>query len=73
MFDNKITKKISKEEFKKLDEKNLMFITNPGRMGDEDGITFSIKEGNKYTLYRVNGWMYKEDNDERITFNDAEK
>lgn len=28
--------KITKEEFEKLDEKNLIFITNPGRMGDTD-------------------------------------
>ena len=27
-----------------LKEENLMFITNPGRMGDEDGSTFIIKE-----------------------------
>ena len=39
--------KISKSEFIKLNEKNLMFITNPGRMGDEDGSTFIIKHGNE--------------------------
>lgn len=25
---------ITKDDFKKIDEKNVMFITNPGRMGD---------------------------------------
>jgi hypothetical protein len=34
--------KITKEEFEKLDEKNLIFITNPGRMGDIDGSNFII-------------------------------
>ncbi len=29
--------KISKSEFLKLKEDNLLFITNPGRMGNEDG------------------------------------
>ena len=64
--------KITKEEFLKLKEENLMFITNPGRMGDEDGTTFVIKEGDQYKLYRIDGWMYpsKEDN---ITLSDTEK
>ena len=35
-----------------------MFITNPGRMGDEDGIAFIIKRGNEFTIYRVDGLMY---------------
>ncbi len=30
---------IKKEKNFKLNEDNLMFITNPGRMGDEDGAT----------------------------------
>ncbi len=50
--------KISRNDFLKLNENNLMFITNPGRMGDEDGITFVIKNGNELTIYRVDGWMY---------------
>ena len=52
------TNKISKEEFLKLNEDDLMFITNPGRMGDEDGSTFIIRQDNDYTIYRVEGWMY---------------
>ena len=40
--------KISKKDFMNLKEDNLMFITNPGRMGDEDGSTFVRKEDNKY-------------------------
>ena len=35
---------ITKDEFKKIDEKNVMFITNPGRMGDEDGSYFIVKK-----------------------------
>lgn len=50
--------KISKSDFLELNEDDLMFITNPGRMGDEDGSTFVIKKGNEYTVYRVDGWMY---------------
>ena len=38
------TKEISRDEFFTLKEENLMLITNPGRMGDEDGSTFIIKE-----------------------------
>ncbi len=49
---------ITKDEFLKLNEENLLFITNPGRMGDEDGSTFIIKEDNELTIYRVEGWMY---------------
>ena len=49
---------ITREEFLKLNEDDVMFITNPGRMGDEDGIYFVIKKDNNLTLYRVDGWMY---------------
>lgn len=49
---------ISKEELYKLNEDDLMFITNPGRMGDEDGSTFIIKNGNSLKAYRVSHWMY---------------
>lgn len=47
--------KISKEEFLKLNEDDIMFITNPGRMGDEDGSTFIVKQENKFIMYRVDG------------------
>ncbi len=50
--------KITKEEFLKINEEDVMFITNPGRMGDEDGSTFIIKEDNNYKVYRLNNWMY---------------
>ena len=53
--------KISKSDFLKLNEDNLMFITNPGRMGDEDGITFIIKNDRDFTVYRIDGWMYKKE------------
>ena len=49
---------IIKKEFIKLNEKDVMFITNPGRMGDEDGSTFIIKQGNEYIVYRIDGWLY---------------
>jgi len=39
-----IIHKISKFKLIKIDEDDLMFITNPGRMGDEDGMTFIIKD-----------------------------
>ena len=53
------TNKITKSDFLKLNEEDLMFITNPGRMGDEDGSTFIIKKENELTIYRVDGWMYR--------------
>lgn len=65
---------ISKEDFKKLNEQDVLFITNPGRMGDEDGSTFVIKNGNELTIYRVDGWMYPKrgiDPKEQITLSDA--
>ena len=57
------TNKISKTEFKKLNEDDLLFITNPGRMGDEDGTTFIIKNNNELTIYRIDGWMYPSRNE----------
>ena len=51
-------RKISKDEFKKLNEDDLMFITSPGRMGDEDGSTFVIRHENELIAYRVDGWLY---------------
>lgn len=48
---------ISREDFFKLKEENVMFITNPGRKGDEDGSTFIIKRDNDYISYRIDGWM----------------
>ncbi len=68
------TRKITKEDFQKLDELNLIFITNPGRMGDEDGITFVIKNGVELTIYRIDGLMYFKDNEEsNITIEDVAK
>ena len=67
-------RKITKKDFYKIDENNLMFITNPGRMGDEDGSTFVIKINNNYISYRVDGWMYpngrNKDSDNYISLED---
>lgn len=65
-----VTIKISKDDFKKLNEEDLMFITNPGRMGDEDGSTFIIKNNNEFKIYRVSGWMYGKNRDNEITIQD---
>ena len=64
--------KITKEEFEKLDEKDVMFITNPGRMGDEDGSNFILKIKNVFYPYRVSGWMYSDDTTE-ITLEEFSK
>lgn len=64
---------ITKEEFLRLNEDNLMFITNPGRMWDEDGISFVMKENNAFTIYRVDGWMYGERTEDSILLKDAIK
>ena len=50
--------RITKEKLDSLNEDNLMFITNPGRMGDENGSTFIMKEDNTLIAYRASGWMY---------------
>ena len=68
-----ITNSITKIEFKRINEDNLMFITNPGRMGDEDGSTFIIKDGNEFTIYRVDGWMYQKPDEIEVSLNDASK
>lgn len=49
---------ISKKDFFSIKEDDLMLITNPGRMGDENGSTFLIQKDNQYILYRIDGWMY---------------
>ena len=43
--------KISKDDFYKINEEDVMFITNPGRMGDEDGSTFIIRQNNEFKIY----------------------
>ncbi len=62
--------KISKSDFITLNEDDLMFITNPGRMGDEDGSTFIIRRDNEFTIYRVDGWMGLQQEDD-ISLNDT--
>lgn len=64
------TNKISKQEFKTLKEENLLFITNPGRMGDEDGSTFIMKSDNELTIYRIDGWMYPREDNTNISLDD---
>ena len=71
-----IENKIVKDDFLKIKEDRVMFITNPGRMGDEDGSTFIIKEEDEFKIYRLDNWMYRSrDFDEReyISLDDALK
>ena len=66
--------KITKEEFLKINEDDVMFITNPGRMGDEDGSTFIVRQDGGFKVYRISGWMYPSediDEKERISLQDA--
>ena len=68
------TNKISKPELKKINENDLVFITNPGRMGDEDGSTFIVKHDNNFMIYRVDGWMYRKPGEkEEISLGDMSK
>ena len=55
--------KISRTDFFKINEDDVMFITNPGRMGDEDGSTFIIKKDNELIMYRIEGWIYPKPNE----------
>lgn len=66
-------RKISKEDFFKINEDNVMFITNPGRMGDEDGSTFIVKEGNELITYRIDGWLYPNNNKDQISLENMAK
>ncbi len=63
-------KKINKEELLQIDEKDVMFITSPGRMGDVDGSTFVIKVNNKYVAYRVGTWGVEYKDNNYISFDD---
>ena len=64
--------KIKKEDFLMIKEDDVLFITNPGRMGDEDSMTFVVKQDNIFRIYRVNGWMYsKNDGKDYISLDDA--
>ena len=68
--------KISKEDFLKIKEDDVMFITNPGRMGDEDGSTFIVKQDDKFKIYRLDEWMYRSkdfNENKHISLNDALK
>lgn len=65
--------KISREEFNSIKEENVMFITNPGRMYDEDGTTFIIKNDNEFIIYRISGWMYGDRDDNYISLEDTFK
>lgn len=68
--------KMSKDDFLKINEDDVMFITNPGRMGDEDGSTFIVKQGKNYKAYRLSEWMHhsKDFNEsEHISLDDAIK
>ena len=51
--------KISKEEFLKINEDDVMFISNPGRMGDVSGYNIVVKNNNKLILYRIECLMKK--------------
>lgn len=64
--------KITKEEFEKIEEKDVMFITNPGRMIDTDGSNFIVKINNVFYPYRVSGWTYSSEQDE-ITLEEFSK
>ena len=66
--------KISKKDFLKIKEEDVMFITNPGRMGDEDGSTFIVKQDDKFKIYRLDEWMYRSkdfNESKHISLNDA--
>lgn len=50
--------KISAKELRGLKEEDVLFITVPGRMGDETGSTFVIKVKEGFVAYRVD-WAIK--------------
>ena len=61
------------EKINSIKEENVMFITNPGRMYDEDGTTFIIKNDNEFIIYRISGWMYGDRDDNYISLEDTFK
>ena len=68
--------KISKDDFLKINEDDVMFITNPGRMGDDDGSTFIVRQDNEFKTYRLDGWLYRRrdyDENEFVSMEDVMK
>ena len=45
--------KLSRNVFDNLSEADIMFITNPGRLGDVAGVTLIAYQENLYKIYRV--------------------
>ncbi len=54
-----IVNKISRDEFFRLKERDLLFITNPGRMADVSGSTLIVHIPEGYKVYRIDGWYFE--------------
>lgn len=65
--------KLTKDVFNTLKEEDILFISNPGRMGDEDGSNIIIKVDNDYYAYRISGWMYGPKNDDYISLTETQE
>ncbi len=66
--------KIEKADFLNLLEEDILFITHPGRMGDEDGSTIITNDGDNYIAYRISGWYMGDcSNPEFISYQDVLK
>ena len=65
--------KLTKDVFKTLKEEDILFISNPGRMGDEDGSNIIIKVDNNYYAYRISGWMYGPKDDNYISLTETQE
>ena len=66
-----IYSKITKSKFLKINEDNLMFITNPGRMGDENGLSIDksiYSEFEPYINDLVEKYLEGKSSEEKKTF-----
>ena len=66
-----IVNKISRDEFFRLKERDLLFITNPGRMADVSGSTLIVHIPEGYKVYRIDGWYFENRNrHEQISYSE---
>ena len=45
-----------------------MLVANPGRMWNENGSYFIMKDNDKFVAYRISGWMYGQKENNSVSF-----
>lgn len=64
--------RINRNDFFEINERDVLFITNPGRMNNIDGSTFIINTANGYKAYYIDGWYFHDKTDDDfISYSEA--